>query len=67
MESLVNNPIMLGNRTFNTDSNVTVELSQSNISKYFQEIFILVRKNNNQIHNNFYMKEVNNDIGKSAK
>ena len=52
MESLVNNPIMLGNRTFNTDSNVTVELSQSNISKYFQEIFILVRKNNNQIHNN---------------
>ena len=67
MESLVNNPIMLGNRTFNTDSNVTVELSQSNISKYFQEIFILVRKNNNQIHNNFYMKEVNNDIIEQMK
>jgi hypothetical protein len=66
MESLINNPIMLGNKTFNTGTTI-VELSQTNISKYFQEIYVLVKKNDEQIPIKFYMKEVGNDILEQMK
>ena len=41
---MISNPLLLINKTFNIDE-TTIKLSQKNVFKYFQEVYILVKKN----------------------
>jgi hypothetical protein len=78
MELLISNPLMSGNKIYHTstvssddktlssvqkaNTSQSIELSQSNISKYVQEVYVLVKKSDTQVPINFYKKEINNDV-----
>jgi hypothetical protein len=62
MEQVISNPILLINKTFNIDE-TTIKLSQNTVFKYFQEAYILVKKNDEQLPIKLYEKEIdNNDL-----
>ena len=66
MESLQSNPLML-NTKWVTISSTSVELSQSSISKYFQDVFVLVKKNDEQVPIKYYNKEIQKEIIEQMK
>jgi hypothetical protein len=66
IKSLKSNPIILNKKSI-TIGTTLVELSQSAISKYFQDIFILVKKNDIQNSINYYKKEIDDNIIEEMK
>jgi hypothetical protein len=54
------NPLLYNTKFITIDSTI-IELSQQSISKYFTDIYVLVKKNDKPCSINFYMKEVNNE------
>ena len=57
---MINNPILLINKTFNIDE-TTIKLTQNNVFKYFQETYILVKKNDEPFPIKLYEKEIDNN------
>ena len=57
---MINNPLLLINKTFNIDE-IPIKLTQHNVFKYFQEIYVLVKKTDDALSIKLYEKEINND------
>jgi hypothetical protein len=57
---MINNPILLIDKTFSIDD-TPIKLTQNNVFKYFQEIYVLVKKNDEPLPIKLYEKEINND------
>jgi hypothetical protein len=57
---MINNPILLIDKTFSIDD-TPIKLTQNNVFKYFQEIYVLVKKNDDPLPIKLYEKEINND------
>jgi hypothetical protein len=63
--SFIENPF-LNNRTtiayFDESEGKNVELVQTNVSKYFNHVYILIKRNNEPIPSEFYNWQVNKDV-----
>lgn len=57
---MISNPILLINKTFSIDE-TPIKLTQNNVFKYFQETYILVKKNDEPLPIKLYEKEIDND------
>jgi hypothetical protein len=57
---MINNPILLINKTFNIDE-TTIKLTQNTVFKYFQETYILVKKTDDPLPIKLYEKEIDID------
>jgi len=63
MENSLSNPIMNGSKYYSDETSV-VNVTLQNVSKYFRCVYVLVKKTDEQIPINFYMKDINEDIFK---
>ena len=62
--SIIENPF-LNNKTslfHNEESGDIVELNQQNIAKYYQHIYIIVKRNNNPINPEFYNWQLSQEV-----
>lgn len=57
---MISNPILLINKTFNIDE-TTIKLTQNTVFKYFQETYVLVKKNDDPFPIKLYEKEIDNN------
>ena len=57
---MISNPILLIDKTFSIDE-IPIKLTQHNVFKYFQEIYVLVKKTDDALSIKLYEKEINND------
>jgi len=57
---MISNPILLIDKTFSIDD-TPIKLTQNNVFKYFQEIYVLVKKNDDPLPIKLYEKEIDND------
>lgn len=60
------NPIMNGSKYYSDGTNY-VEIVKENISKYFKEIYVLVKKNDEPIPIDFYLKDVSESVLKDMQ
>ena len=59
--SLVQNPLMIGNKLLLPVNSTHVEIKMENVSKHFQHVFVLVKKNDSTINPNIYKKYIDNE------
>ena len=59
--SLIQNPLMIGNKLLLPVNSTHVEMKMENVSKYFQHVFVLVKKNDNKINPDIYKKYIDNE------
>jgi hypothetical protein len=63
MENSINNPIMSGSKQYNEGISV-INVTLQNVTKYFKHVYILIKKTDDQIPINFYMKDINEETFK---
>lgn len=61
MENSLDNPIMNGTKYYNDGVSI-INVNLQNISKYFNCVYVLIKKTDDHIPINFYMKNINEDI-----
>ena len=59
--SSIQNPLMIGNKLMLPINSTHVELKVENVSKHFQHVFVLVKKNDNKINTNIFKKYIDNE------
>ena len=60
METSVNNPIISGGKHFNDGTSV-VEINLKNVNKYFDCVYVLVKKTDEPVPIKYYMKNINQE------
>jgi hypothetical protein len=57
MENSLNNPIMNSTKYY-SDGTSVINVTLQNVSKYFNCVYVLVKKGDDQVPINFYMKDI---------
>ena len=57
MENSLNNPIMNSTK-YHSDGTSVINITLQNVSKYFNCVYVLIKKTDDQVPINFYMKEI---------
>lgn len=60
--SVIQNPLISGNKLLLPSTPSYIEINKSNLSTYFKNVYILVKKNDNRLPINFFMKTIDEKI-----